>query len=103
MNKLQDNKYRRLIYQQPIEYKGKIDQFDLTPDESYIASHFEMFSSLVESGNLINIGKLENIHPYSYCLEALKGTNRWQIRRALRSYVNRLYYVNKEKDIFLFE
>jgi hypothetical protein len=30
-------------------------------------------------------------------------TNRWQIRRALRSYVNRLYYVHKDYDQFLFE
>lgn len=52
---------------------------------------------------MINIGKLENIHPYTYCLECLKNTNRWQIRRAFRTYVNRLYYVNKEKDVFLFE
>jgi hypothetical protein len=103
MNKLQDNKYRRLIHQSTIEYRGKLDNFELSPDESYVAAHFEMFTSLVESGNMINIGKLENIHPYTYCLESLKGTNRWQIRRAFRSYINRLYYVNKEKDIFLFE
>lgn len=31
MNKLQDNKYRRLIYQESIEYKGKLDQFELNP------------------------------------------------------------------------
>ena len=62
-----------------------------------------MFSSLVESGNFINIGKLQNIHSYPYCLECMKNTTRWQIRRALRSYVNRLYYVNMDKDIFLFE
>jgi len=58
---------------------------------------------LVESENLINIGKLENLHSYKYCLECLKTTNRWQLRRALRSYVNRLYYINKDKDIFMFE
>ena len=103
MNKLQDSKYRRLIYQDPIEFKGKIDEFNLTPDESFVAAHFEMFAALVESGNMINTGKLENIHSYVYCLDCLKNTNRWQIRRALRMYVNRLYYVNKDKDIFLFE
>jgi hypothetical protein len=36
-------------------------------------------------------------------LDCLKTTNRWQLRRALRSYVNRLYYINKDKDIFMFE
>ena len=68
-----------------------------------MAEHFSLFSALVESGNLINIGKLSNIHPHSVCLEWLSNTDRWQIRRTLRSYINRLYYVNKDKDIFLFE
>lgn len=58
---------------------------------------------LVESGNMINIGKLENLHQYEYCLECLEATTKWEIRRALRAYINRLYYVNKDKDIFLFE
>ncbi len=58
----------------------------------------------MESGNLINIGKLSNIHPYTDCLKWLSNTvNRWQIRRIFRAYINRLYYVNKDKDIFLFE
>jgi hypothetical protein len=52
---------------------------------------------------MINIGKLENIHTYSMCLDYLKTTNRWQLRRTIRSYINRLYYVNKDRDIFLFE
>lgn len=103
MNKLQDSKYRRLIFQETFDYRSTKDDFNLSPDESVIAAHFEMFAGLVESGNMINIGKLENIHPYTYCLESLKSTNRWQIRRALRAYVNRLYYVNKDKDVFLFE
>jgi hypothetical protein len=62
-----------------------------------------LFTGLVESQNFINIGKLENIHPYPYCLECLKTTNRWQLRRTIRAYINRLYYVNKDRDIFLFE
>ena len=37
------------------------------------------------------------------CLDYLKTTNRWQLRRTIRSYINRLYYVNKDRDIFLFE
>lgn len=58
---------------------------------------------MVESEHLINIGKLENLHPYDKCLQRMKETNRWQLRRALRSYVNRLYYVHKDKDTFMFE
>ncbi len=57
----------------------------------------------MESKNFINIGKLENIHNYDYCLQLLKNNNAWQIRRTVRSYMNRLYYVNKDHDVFLFE
>lgn len=58
---------------------------------------------IVESKNFINVGKLTNIHPYTYCLDFLKNTNRWQIRRSMRAYINRLFYVNTDRDVFLFE
>lgn len=103
MNRLQDVRHNSLIFRGRQKTIDKISNFNLTPEETYIAYHFELFSLLVESGNLINIGKLENIHPHKYCLECLKNTNRWQIKRALRAYINRLFYVNKDKDIFLFE
>jgi hypothetical protein len=103
MNKLQDNKYRRLVFKGDLYYIAKKEEFNLNPAETYATTHFELFSALVESENLINIGKLENLHPYTYCLDKLNETNRWQLRRALRSYVNRLYYVHKDRDIFLFE
>jgi hypothetical protein len=103
MDKLQDSKYRKLIYTDNTTFSDKFYRFDLSPTEAYIVTHFELFSTLVESENLINIGKLENLHSYEYCLECLRTTNRWQMRRALRSYVNRLYYINKDKDIFMFE
>ena len=32
-----------------------------------------------------------------------KTEDKLQLRRAIRAYVNRLYYVNKDRDIFLFE
>ena len=102
MNRFQDNKFKRLIYTERVEFIGKRDNFELSPRESYVACFFELFSVLVESKHFINVGKLENIHPYPYCLECLKSTNRWQIRRALRAYVNRLFYVNKDRDVFLF-
>lgn len=103
MNRLQDNRYNKFIFQGTIKFKSSLNDFNLSPEETFIAYHFELFSVLVESGNMINIGKLENLHPYEYCLECLENTNRWQIRRSLRAYINRLYYVNKDKDIFLFE
>lgn len=103
MNRFQDNRFKRLIYRGKVEFISNRDSFSLTPEESYVACFFELFSVVVESKNFINVGKLENIHPYSYCLDCLKNTNRWQIRRALRAYINRLFYVNKDRDIFLFE
>jgi hypothetical protein len=68
MDKLQDNNYRRLVYNGPTTFSDKLYKFDLTPPEAYAATHFELFSTLVESENLINIGKLENLHSYKYCL-----------------------------------
>ena len=68
-----------------------------------MATIFELLSIMVESESFINIGKLENIYKYTYLLQCLRQTNRWQIRRGIRAYINRLYYVNKDKDIFLFE
>ena len=103
MNRFQDNKFKMLIYKNRVEFTSRRDNFSLSPEESYVACFFELFSVLVESKNFINIGKLENIHPYTYCLECLKNTNRWQIRRSIRAYINRLYYVNKDRDVFLFE
>lgn len=103
LNKLSDNKFRRLVFKDSLKYTAKKEDFNLSHAETYATTHFELFSAMVESENLINIGKLENLHPYLYCLTCLSETNRWQLRRALRSYVNRLYYVHKDKDIFMFE
>lgn len=103
LNKLSDNKFRRLVFKDSVNFLAKKEDFNLSHAETYATTHFELFSSMVESENLINIGKLENLHPYLYCLNCLKETNRWQLRRSLRSYVNRLYYVHKDKDIFMFE
>ena len=86
MNYLQTSKYRGLIFNEP-EMNQKISKrndFNLTPKQSFIAEHFELFSALIESANLINIGKLENLHPYTLCLDWCQGTNVWQIRRCLR-------------------
>lgn len=68
MNRLQDNKYNRLIFQGSIQSISNLNDFNLSPSETFIVYDFELFSVLVESGNMINIGKLENLHPYEYCL-----------------------------------
>jgi hypothetical protein len=43
------------------------------------------------------------MHNYEYFMDRLKQTNRWQLRRALRSYLNRLYYVHQDNNSFMFE
>lgn len=58
---------------------------------------------LVESKNYINIGKFSNIHQYPHLIGYLKESTYWQMRRAIRAYINRLYYVIKDDDIFLCE
>lgn len=58
MNKLQDNKYRRLVFNGDYLFRKKREDFNLDPPETYATSHFELFSALVESENQINIGKL---------------------------------------------
>ena len=58
MNKLQESKYRRLVYKNRCEFRGSIGDFALNPEEAYVAHHFELLSQIVESKNLVNIGKL---------------------------------------------
>lgn len=58
MNKLQNSRFSKLIFQDTIHYKSTLNDFNLGPQETFIAYHFELFAALVESGNMINIGKL---------------------------------------------
>lgn len=83
--------------------KASILDFNMPPVATYMTTMFELFSVLVESKNMINIGKLSNIHTYTYLLSTLRETNYWQLRRAIRAYINRLYYLNTDDDNFLFE
>ena len=47
MNRFQDNRFKRLIFKDKVEYMDKRDNFALSYEESYIASFFELFSVLV--------------------------------------------------------
>lgn len=40
MDKLQDNNYRRLVYNGPTTFSDKLYKFDLSPPEAYAATHF---------------------------------------------------------------
>jgi hypothetical protein len=105
---VQKNRDLRLIENRPlsaigISKKASIMDFNMPPVATYMTTMFELFSVLVESKNMINIGKLSNIHTYSYLLSTLRETNYWQLRRAIRAYINRLYYLNEDSDTFLYE
>lgn len=49
MNRLQDNKFRRLVYTDVEKFNAKLEEFNLNTRETYVTTHFELFSSLVES------------------------------------------------------
>lgn len=106
VNYLQEKKHKNLIINQTIDSmirKRTVPlDFDITPQETYLTTMFELFSVLVESKNHINIGKFSNIHTYSYLINCLNSCTYWQMRRSIRAYVNRLYYVNIESNIFIF-
>lgn len=93
----------RSLISMGIPKKSNVFDFDMLPRGTYMATMFELLSVLVENKNIINIGKLSNIHTYSYLLSTLREATHWQLRRSIRAYINRLYYVNKDEDVFLFE
>jgi hypothetical protein len=108
VNLLQKNRDLHLIENRPLNAIGvpkktSVMDFNMPPAATYMTTMFELFAVLVESKNMINIGKLSNIYTYNYLLNALRDTNFWQLRRAIRAYINRLYYLNQDDDIFLFE
>jgi hypothetical protein len=86
-----------------IAKKSSVFDFDMLPRVTYMSTMFELLSVLVENKNMINIGKLSNIHTYQYLLQTLREATHWQLRRSIRAYINRLYYINKDDDVFLFE
>lgn len=105
---IQKNRDLRLIENRPLSAIGITKKtsnmdFNMPAAATYMTTMFELFSVLVESKNMINIGKLSNIHTYGYLLSTLRETNYWQLRRAIRAYINRLYYLNTDTDNFLFE
>jgi hypothetical protein len=40
MNKLQDNKYRRLVFNGKLNYNNRKEDFNLSPPETYATTHF---------------------------------------------------------------
>jgi hypothetical protein len=47
MNKLQDKKFRRLVFKGELRYKANKEEFNLNAEETYATTHFELFSALV--------------------------------------------------------
>lgn len=105
---MQKNRDLKLIENRPLSVlgipkKNNIFDFDMSPTATYMSTMFQIFAVLVESKNLVNIGKLSNIYTYSYLLNALRESSFWQMRWSIRSYINRLYYLVQDSDVFIFE
>lgn len=49
LNKLSDNKFRRLVFKDSLKYTAKKEDFNLSHAETYATTHFELFSAMVES------------------------------------------------------
>lgn len=104
---MQKNRDLKLIENRPLSVlgipkKNNIFDFDMSPTATYMSTMFQIFAVLVESKNLVNIGKLSNIYTYSYLLNALRESSFWQMRWSIRSYINRLYYLVQDSDVFIF-
>lgn len=79
------------------------DDLDVSPQLSYLATFFEIFSGLIENENKVNIGKCTNMHPHPFLVQVIsKCVPCWPVVRHLRSYINKLYYMSHEKESQLF-
>lgn len=47
LNKLSDNKFRRLVFKDSVNFMAKKEDFNLSHSETYATTHFELFSSMV--------------------------------------------------------
>ena len=47
MNKFQDNRYAVLVRKELYNFTSKKEDFNLNPIETYLTTHFELFSALV--------------------------------------------------------
>lgn len=62
---------------------------------------FNTFSSLIEGFNKVNIGKCKQVHSYKFLLDILCLTKKricYPLRRNVRAYINRLYYIDEDYE-----
>lgn len=69
----------------------------ISSELTYLYTYFEIFSLMIEDRNEINAGKCKHMHPYPSLLALLGESKRcWPVKRYVRSYINRLYYINND-------
>ncbi|CAD8049274.1 unnamed protein product [Paramecium sonneborni] len=72
----------------------------ISPELTYLYSFFAVFSQLVEEKHQINIKKCLKIHKFHDLVVLLyQAQDCWPLKRHLRAYINRLYYI-KASDNF---
>lgn len=76
-------------------------ELELPPQLMYFITMFNTFSSLIEGGNEVNIGKCKQVHSYKFLLDLLgleRAKHCYPLRRNLRAYINRLYYADNDYE-----
>lgn len=72
-------------------------EVDISVNLMYYVTMFNTFSSLIEGFNKVNIGKCKQVHSYRFLLDILCLTRKricYPLRRNVRAYINRLYYID---------
>lgn len=78
-----------------------IFEVDLPPQLMYYITMFNIFSSLIEGDNKVNIGKCKQVHSYKFLLDLLcmpRAKSCYPLRRNVRAYINRLYYSDNDYE-----
>jgi hypothetical protein len=76
-------------------------EVDLPPQLMYYITMFNIFSSLIEGENRVNIGKCKQVHSYKFLLDLLRIPRAkvcYPLRRNVRAYMNRLYYIDDDYE-----
>ena len=84
-------------------FTGFVDENELemnfSPQLTYYITIFDVFSSLVEGPNEVNMGKCRQVHSYNMLLDILKLSKIcYPLKKNVRAYMNRLYYVESDYE-----
>lgn len=57
---------------------------------------------MIQGKNIVNIGKLAKRHPFQMLVEYIEISGKcWPLRRNIRAYLNKLYYINDGLECYL--